>query len=101
MTTRWRAALDRSLGLRLLLFAGALIAVALVLAWMLLGVLFERHAQRQLQTELEHHGLALIAALSLDADATPVLLRQPSDPRFSRPASGLYWRVATSRHELR
>lgn len=95
------AALDRSLSLRLLLFAGGMIAMALVIAWLLLGVLFERHAQRQLQTELEHHGLALIAALTLDADHGPVLQRQPSDPRFSRPASGLYWRIGTSRHELR
>lgn len=95
------AALDRSLSLRLLLFAGGMIAMALVIAWLLLGVLFERHAQRQLQTELEHHGVALIAALGLDEINGLLLQRQPSDPRFSRPASGLYWRVGTTQHELR
>lgn len=95
------AAFDHSLSLRLLLFAGGMIAMALVAAWLVLGVLFERHAQRQLQTELEHHGVALIAALTLDAQQRPVLEHQPSDPRFSRPAGGLYWRVATAAHELR
>ena len=80
-----------SLSLRLLAFAGAAIAVALALAWAVLGTLFERHAERQLQAELERHGIALIAALSLDPQGMPQLERRPPDPRFERPGSGLYW----------
>lgn len=91
----------RSLNARLLAFAGASIAAALVVAWLVLGLLFERHAERQLRAELERHGLALIAALELDADERPVLSTQPFDPRFSRPSSGLYWRLSAPGGELR
>ena len=83
----------RSLSLRLLAFAGASIAGALVLAWAVLGMLFERHVERQLQAELERHGLSLIAALSLTPVGQPSLAARPFDPRFDRPASGLYWRI--------
>jgi signal transduction histidine kinase len=94
-------ALNRSLGLRLLLFAGTAIGAALIAAWAVLGLLFERHSERQLRAELERHGVAVIAALQLDAGGRPAILRQPTDPRFQRPASGLYWRVAAPRGELR
>lgn len=91
----------RSLNTRLLAFAGASIAAALVVAWLVLGLLFERHAERQLRAELERHGLALIAALELDAGGRPALSAQPFDPRFGRPSSGLYWRISAPAGELR
>jgi len=93
--------LNRSLNLRLLLFASVAIAIALIVAWTVLGLLFERHSERQLQTELERHGIALIAATELDPANRPVISRQPSDPRFQRPASGLYWRIVAPGGELR
>lgn len=92
---------NRSLSLRLLAFAGGAIALALLIAWIVLGLLFERHSERQLQTELERHGIALIAAVSLDPAGRPVLDRRPVDPRFERPASGLYWRIGAPAGELR
>ena len=95
------AAIDRSLSLRLLLFAGGAIALALVLAWVTLGLLFERHSERQLQVELERQGIALIAALRLGADGRPLLQRPLTDPRFERPGSGLYWRASAPAGELR
>jgi len=85
-----------SLSLRLLGFAGGLIALALILAWLILGLLFERHLERQIQSELERHGLALIAATTLGPDQKPQLGAQPFDPRFNRPASGLYWRITAT-----
>lgn len=91
----------RSLNTRLLAFAGAAIAVALTVAWLVLGLLFERHAERQLRAELERHGLALVAGLELDTNGRPVLARQPFDPRFGRPSSGLYWRISAPGGELR
>jgi signal transduction histidine kinase len=90
-----------SLSLRLLAFAGGSIAVALALAWAVLGALFERHAERQLQSELERQGIALIAAVSLNPQGLPQLDRQPADPRFERPASGLYWLLTGPGGELR
>lgn len=91
----------RSLGARLLAFAGVTVAVALATAWLVLGVLFERHAERQLQAELERHGLALIAALEPDAQGRATLSARPFDPRFDRPASGLYWRISGAGGEVR
>lgn len=76
-------------------------AVALVVAWLVLGLLFERHAERQLRAELERHGLALVAALALDAEGRPVLSAQPFDPRFTRPSSGLYWQISAPGGEQR
>lgn len=94
-------ALNHSLNLRLLLFAGLAIAMALTAAWIVLGLLFERHSERQLQAELERHGMALIAAVEFDPGERPIVARQPSDPRFLRPASGLYWRIVAPGGELR
>lgn len=90
----------RSLSLRLLIFAGGLIALALILAWLVLGLLFQRHLERQTQSELERHGLALIAGTTLNAEQKPVLGAQPFDPRFNRPASGLYWKISASGGDL-
>lgn len=91
----------RSLHLRLLAFAGGAIAAALFVAWLGLSLLFERHSERQLHAELERHGLALIAGLSLDEAGRPLLGERPFDPRFERPASGLYWRISAPGGELR
>lgn len=84
-----------SLRFRLLVFGGGLIAAALAVAWLVLGYLFERHLERQFQAELERHGLSLIAALTLAPDGRPQLKTQPFDPRFNRPAGGLYWRLSS------
>lgn len=75
-------------------------ALALILGWIVLGILFERHSERQLQAELERHGLALVAAADLDPQGIPRLERQLPDPRFGRPASGLYWQVTGPGGEL-
>lgn len=94
-------AVNRSLSLRLLLFAAMLVAIAIAIAWAALGLLFERHSERQLQIELERHGIALIAALETGPDGRPALQRPLTDPRFDRPGSGLYWRVSALAGELR
>lgn len=83
----------RSLSLRLMAYAGAAIGLALVIAWLALGLLFERHLERQLEADLRRHGATLIAGLTLDGDGRPVVATARLDPRFDRPASGLYWRL--------
>ena len=77
-----------------------LIAIALVIAWIVLGLLFQRHLERQTQAELERHGLALIAATTQGPDQKLALVNQPFDPRFNRPASGLYWRISSGGQAL-
>ena len=77
--------------LAITLFASA---VALVLAGLLLSSLFRDHVTRQfsqtLTAQLDH----ITARLEFDAAGQPRIDPQTlSDPRWSRPYSGLYWQV--------
>lgn len=74
--------------------------VALVLAFLGLSLLFERHVERRAEAELTLHLDQLIAALGL-VNGQIALDRQPSDPRFGRPLSGLYWQVESGDERLR
>lgn len=82
-----------SLKLRLFALAALWNAVALGLSWVALSLLFERHTERQVTAELIRFGEALVAGLSLNGQRVPVVAQGPYDPRFTRPASGLYWHV--------
>ena len=84
--------------LRLRLIAGGAIAivVALIVAGIGLALLFERHVTRSLTNDLEVDLRQAIGSLELDAAGRPRLKREPSDPRFSDPLSGLYWQISTA-----
>ena len=82
-----------SLKLRLFALAALWNALALGLSWVALSLLFERHTERQVTGELVRYGEALVAGLSLNEQTAPVVTQGPYDPRFTRPASGLYWHV--------
>lgn len=90
-----------SLRLRLLAFAALASGLALALSWVGLSLLFERHAERQVGADLERTGQILAAAVRTDSTGRPVLSSTPVEPRFTRPASGLYWRVSTPAGEIR
>lgn len=81
--------------LRLRLFAGGLAAilVALVVAGVGLEILFERHVARTLADDLDVQAKQLLSGISLGPDGAPLIARQPVDPRFDDPLSGLYWQV--------
>lgn len=85
-----------SLRLRLIAGGAAAIVVALIVAGIGLGLLFERHVMRSLTNDLELDLRQAIGALELDAAGQPLLKREPSDPRFSDPLSGLYWQISTA-----
>ena len=85
-----------SLRLRLAVAGGAALVVALVLAFFGLSLLFERRAEAELTLHLDQ----LIASLGL-VNGQIALDRQPSDPRFGRPLSGLYWQVESGDERLR
>ncbi|HYJ39647.1 MAG TPA: sensor histidine kinase [Steroidobacteraceae bacterium] len=91
----------RSLRVRLLLSATAAIFVALAFAWVVMTLLFERHIERRVQTDLVREGMQLAANLSIGPGGEPLLNREPGDVRFGEPASGLYWQVTTSAGRLR
>lgn len=82
----------RSLRWRLLIGAAAAIFTALLIAWLLMILLFERHLERRLADELQSDGVRLVAGTEIQGGKL-VLTDQPTDARFERPASGHYWQV--------
>ncbi len=84
----------RSLRFRLLAATLVAVSVALVLAGLLLAGLFRDHVLRQfgegLRTQLDQ----ITARLEFDPAGQPQIdAGTLSDPRWSRPYSGLYWQV--------
>ena len=84
-----------SLRLRLLAGGAAAIVVALILAGIGLTYLFERHVMRSLADDLEFDLRQILASIEFDGTGRPRLGREPSDPRFAEPQSGLYWQVSS------
>lgn len=74
--------------------------MALVLAFFGLSLLFERHVERRVAAELTLHLDQLIAAIDI-RNGKLALRQEPTDPRFARPLSGLYWQVESGGDTLR
>ncbi|WP_043539396.1 sensor histidine kinase [Salinarimonas rosea] len=91
----------RSLRTRLVAAGLASIALALALSAAGLSLLFERHVERRLVAELSVQLDQLVAGLDRGPDGGFVVVRQPGDPRFAQPLSGLYWQVEVAGTELR
>jgi signal transduction histidine kinase len=84
----------RSLRFRLLAATLMVLALALVLAGLLLSSLFRDHVMRQFSQTLTAQLDQITARLEFDAAGQPQIDPQTlSDPRWSRPYSGLYWQV--------
>lgn len=86
-----------SLRLRLLGAAAVAIFLALALAWVGLSYLFGRHVERRVEEDLRREAIAIVAGLDVSPSGEILLARQPVDPRFQTPASGLYWQVSSAR----
>lgn len=86
---RWRGSL------RLRLLAGTLVWIVLTVlaAGWGLSSLFNQHVSRQFDAELGTHLDQLAANLVFDEAQAPQLRAPLSDPRLTRPLSGLYWQV--------
>ena len=83
-----------SLRVRLLAAGAASIVLALALAGFGLVLLFERHVERRMAVELEAYLRQLVSSLEQAGDGSLQLAREPADPRFQEPLSGLYWQIA-------
>lgn len=84
----------RSLRLRLLAATLVALLVALALAGLLLAGLFRDHVLRQFAATLTVQLDQVTAQLAFDAAGRPQIDPQAlTDPRWSRPYSGLYWQV--------
>lgn len=73
--------------------AAVTLAAALISAQFGLALLFERHVERRVQSELEADIRQLIAGLSVTAQGVPRFDREPSDQRYAQTFSGKYWQV--------
>jgi hypothetical protein len=73
--------------LRARLWLGALISItlALLIAWLGLANLFERHVERHLGAELEVRLNQLAAAVEIAPDGTIGLTQEPQSPAFVQP----------------
>ena len=89
-----------SLRLRLALAGFAALILALALAGVGLTFLFERHVYRTVSDELDAYIGQIIGGLSFDSSGEILVKREPNDPGFETPASGLYWEV-TFRERIR
>jgi signal transduction histidine kinase len=90
------AGIRRQRSLRFRLLAATLLAVlvALALAGLLLSGLFRDHVMRQFSRTLTEQLDQVTARLEFDGTGQPRLGgEQLSDPRWSRPYSGLYWQI--------
>lgn len=84
----------RSLRFRLLAATLVALVAALLLAGFFLAGLFRDHVMRQFGTALTAQLDQLTARLEFDAAGQPQIdAGTLSDPRWSRPYSGLYWQV--------
>ena len=88
--------------LRLRLVVGGIIAIllALTIAGTGLVLLFERHVTRTMADDLDVQLKELVAVVDIDQEQNLVVTRQPSDPRFADPLSGLYWQVSDDRGQF-
>jgi signal transduction histidine kinase len=87
--------LSKQASLRARLLAGTLawIVASLLIAGWGLGNLFHQHVELQFHHELQTHLDQLAANLQQDEEGELSLKIPLSDPRLSRPHSGLYWQV--------
>ncbi|MGQ9659040.1 MAG: sensor histidine kinase [Thermochromatium sp.] len=83
----------RSLRARLWLGALTSITLALLIAWLGLANLFERHVERHIGLELEVRLNQLAAAVAIAPDGSIRLTQEPRDPSFTHPLSGHYWQI--------
>lgn len=89
-----------SLNGRLLALAAVWVTAALVIAGIFLTDLFRRHAEADLARRMGHQLDELAAALEVGTDGRLAVTRDPGDPRFHRPLSGLYWEVMVGDAEV-
>jgi signal transduction histidine kinase len=85
-----------SLRLRLLVGAAVAVFAALAIAWVAMTLLFQRHLELRVEQELRRDALQLIAGIAVDATGMITTQQLPTDPRFERPAGGLYWQISTA-----
>ena len=89
-----------SLRLRLILGGMAAILLALTVAGGGLVHLFKRHVARSIADDLDLHLKQILANLDVTPEGRITLAKEPRDPRFDTPLSGLYWQISDDRGQV-
>ena len=84
---------QRSLRFRLLVAAVISVATALLIAGISLVVMFERHVERRIGSELETYLNQIAASVDMTDSERIAFGHDLADPRFNQPISGLYWQI--------
>ena len=84
---------QRSLRFRLLVAAVISVSAALVIAGISLVVMFERHVERRIGSELDTYLNQITATVSVTTNGRIAFTHNLADPRFDQPLSGLYWQI--------
>lgn len=87
--------IGQSLRARLIALAGITLAVALAAAGWGLGLLFERHVERRVASELEIDLKHLIGAAGYTPGGVFSVASPPADQRYAQPFSGRYWQISS------
>ncbi len=91
-----------SLRRRLVVTAGGVLSAAFILMGLALVFAFDRAVRAHTYSELEDRVDGLVRSLRIENDGTFRLIRNPGDPRFEKPAGGLYWQIGSgSKVELK
>ena len=94
---RW---IPGSLGGRLLLGACAFVAIALVIAGILIGLILERFVVGQVDQRLDSQIATLASALAVGPDGSLTIGAIVAEPDFQRRFSGWYWQAVGSHNSL-
>ncbi len=84
---------QRSLRFRLLVAAVISVSAALVIAGISLVLMFERHVERRIGSELDTYLNQITATVSVTTNERIAFTHNLADPRFNQPLSGLYWQI--------
>jgi signal transduction histidine kinase len=90
-----------SLGRRLLLGAGAFVALALVFSAFVIGFILHHFVQAQIDQRLDTQVIFLGSLLHADAEGRLTVSGATDGPPFDRPGRGWYWQVTGPRNTLR
>lgn len=77
-----------------MLSAGGAIFVAMLLAWIVMSLLFARHLERRLGSELIRDAKQVIAHAHAGNNSNPSVDEPLGDPRYELPSSGRYWQLS-------
>ena len=82
-----------SLRLRLFAAGAASVVAALTLSALGLTLLFKHHVERRVAVELGTYLDQIVAGLDRRSDGALMIAKEPAEPRFAQPFSGVYWQI--------